>query len=389
MPAKNALMSLLQMVRNRVWMQALLDNGSLGLAAGACLLLAGGLLHIFSYMLPTGIWLLLAPVPAILLLIFALLYRRPTLPSSARIADRWCHGQELFTSALPLTTPGHPTRFATEGLVIARASELAAEWRTLLPLQRPLHIPAYNLLSLILVGVSLFLLTLPTTRAPLQDTLAPDTKQLARDRQTQGIAGAGPSLQQQLQHVLQTREINGPASELTNRDAATPQAGDSQAGQRETAAMDSDSTPEQAGPAASDESGLAETGNPGVAVKSPPESHTMSSGKPGGPGGNDTAAWTGSSDGTHTGADTADILAAPGSTTRFIEFARRPASNPDAAQSGTTGSELDKLTTITAIAAPTGITIPAAVRSMLLQHSGLEPADRDLAANYFKRINIR
>jgi hypothetical protein len=72
-----------------------------------------------------------------------------------------------------------------------------------------------------------------------------------------------------------------------------------------------------------------------------------------------------------------------------MEFARRPASHPGAEQDNTSGSELDKFTGITINAGQTGMTLPAAVHSILPQHSDLGPADRDLAANYFKRMNTR
>jgi hypothetical protein len=389
MHSSDALTGLLHTVRNRIWMQALVDSGSMGAAAGACLLLAGGLLHSFSDALPARFWLLFALLATVPFLIFALLYQRPSLPSAARAADHWFHGHELLTSALPLTSPGHPVRFATEELVITRANELAAQWQTELPLRRPYNIPAYNLASVMLVGASLFLLSLPVTRAPAQDTQTHETPRLSGNRETPDMTASGPSLQQQLQDALHTPAAIAPATTATNRETAPAAAGSNQSGQQEIPVADGNGLPDQTGPAASGQSTVADTSHPDGTPNAPPDSHAIAASGTSDSSGADTAAWTGSSGDAPADTRTADIQPIPGTATRFMEFARRPASHPGAAQDNTSGSELDKFTGITINAGQTGMTLPAAVHSILPQHSDLGPADRDLAANYFKRMNTR
>lgn len=382
------LLALLRAVRNRLWLQSLLDAASAGLGATAGLLLAAALLHLFTDAAPAADWLLLAALPPAAALLYALLRRRPSLPAAARVADRWFHGEDILTTALPLSRPGSTPGFATEALVVSRANELAARWRSQLPLRRPWHIPSWNLLSLAIAGASLFLLSLPGGHATLPDAVPAATVQSPAGAPSVETPLAGSTFRQQLQQVLHS------SGELPDPGPAAGgdlhQGGEPRDGQQHRPGT------REGSPGATEPGAAAVATAPATALPTRPATPGSDPAPAGaaGPGdgtsaGGDRASLTGSSAGTLAGAAVAGIPPAPQHAGRTLQISRRDTGSPSGTGGRTTGSELLAGVPDSRTARGPGSTPPAAHRSILPYDTHLDPADRELANQYFKRIDSR
>lgn len=355
-----AITGMLQKTSNRVWMQAFIDFGSIGIGLGACVLLAGGLLHRVSGVIPATPWLLFALLPPSLSLLIVLLFRRPSLSSSARAADRWFNGHELLTSALSLVRSSHRHRSSAAALVLARANESAAEWEKELPLRQPYAVPPYNILSVVLAATGLLLFSLPGTEAPTQDNLVPGTAHIEGSQATPVSNATAASLRQQIQEVLHKRI--GPDPD----------------GHGATARTDTGSTGQLA----------RQTENIHARVrKSLPDTRAITSADSPASSGSDTAAWSSKTGNNPGKTEQADFIGMSGIRPRVMQYKRRMAANPNTGKTGSTGGKLDDFISTRGSPLKSGMISQAAEPGIQPHHFDPGPAHKRLIANYFNRIN--
>lgn len=156
---------LLRRARNSLWRWRLGQSLWYGVCGAALLLLPAAFLHLLWVPVTPGSWLPLALAPVGLAGLYALLWQRPAPDAVAAALDREGGHQELFISALeaynmPARTRGAGPRAVLRQVAkLAPAVEIPSRWLSL-----PRCYARFQLLPWAVVMASLFLLQLPPVK---------------------------------------------------------------------------------------------------------------------------------------------------------------------------------------------------------------------------------
>jgi len=152
---------LIDAIRNRLWFQRTVDVVAASLRICGGISLAGGLFHVFIHAASTEFVVIMAVMPIVGALLAVMFRHRPDLATAARTADIWFDGKNLMTSAWDLFQR-HDGHSSMEELVMARAREVAPQWRERIASVRPIRYSHPITMPLILILCGIFLLQLPS-----------------------------------------------------------------------------------------------------------------------------------------------------------------------------------------------------------------------------------
>ena len=151
---------LIDAIRNRLWLQRSVEAVAASLRICGVISLAGGLYHVFIHAASADFVVIMALMPIVGALL-AVMFRRPDSATAARTADVWFDGKNLMTSAWD-QFQRHGRHSSMEELVMARAREVAPQWRQRIASVRPIRYSHPITMPLILTLCGIFLLQLPS-----------------------------------------------------------------------------------------------------------------------------------------------------------------------------------------------------------------------------------
>ena len=170
---------ILRKAQRQLWVQGLIDRGSLGLMLAACVLAICASLHTLRGAVPMTWWgsaMLLAIAAPVLMAAF----RMPSPGPAAATVDRWLDTHGLFSAVWFLNS--QTTTPTTTSLVVREQAErvAAASVEHWPGLENPFT-PSRTAITVTVAAVSLFILSLQGAVQPLQSTVPAASGQLARN----------------------------------------------------------------------------------------------------------------------------------------------------------------------------------------------------------------